>query len=111
MSEDLVALAGGVLRVGGPLEKAEIATLQGCIAELRGVVAAEAKRASPAVVDLPAFRYPRDLNERAVSLGAAFRSRLLLGTCGQMLRYLHSAGTNGEASSAVANFAISSIHS
>jgi hypothetical protein len=38
--------------------KAEIATLQNCITELRGTVAAEAQRG----VDLPTFRYPRDLN-------------------------------------------------
>jgi hypothetical protein len=42
--------------------KAEIATLQDCIAELRGVVANEAKRGSATVFDLPSFRYPKDLN-------------------------------------------------
>jgi hypothetical protein len=40
--------------------KAEIATLQNCIEELRGTVAAEAQRGS--VVDSPMQRYLRDLN-------------------------------------------------
>jgi hypothetical protein len=44
-------------------------------------------------------------------LEVSHRSRLLLITCGQMLRYLHSNGTNGETSSADANFAINPIHS
>ena len=42
--------------------KAQIATLQTCIEELRGTVAAEAKRSSATVIDLPTYRYPRDLN-------------------------------------------------
>src|SRR5262245_29750563 len=36
---------------------------------------------------------------------------MTLITCGQMLRYLHSNGTNGETSSADANCAINPIHS
>jgi len=40
--------------------KAEIATLQRCLDELRQVVSNEARRGS--VIDLPTFRYPRDLN-------------------------------------------------
>jgi hypothetical protein len=38
--------------------KAEIATLQNCISDLRATVANEAQRG----VELPTFRYPRDLN-------------------------------------------------
>ena len=39
---------------------AQVATLERCISDLRATVASEAQRGG--VVDLPAFRYPRDLN-------------------------------------------------
>jgi hypothetical protein len=38
--------------------RGEIATLQNCITDLRATVASEAQRG----VDLPSFRYPKDLN-------------------------------------------------
>jgi hypothetical protein len=39
---------------------AQVATLERCISDLRATVASEAQRGS--VIDLPTFRYPRDLN-------------------------------------------------
>ena len=39
---------------------AQVAPLERCISDLRATVASEAQRST--VVDLPAFRYPRDLN-------------------------------------------------
>jgi hypothetical protein len=57
----------------------------------------------------------RGYKEFGVAAGPHLKSvidlRVLLVTCGQMLRYLQSDGTNAEACSAAANRAINPIHS
>jgi hypothetical protein len=40
----------------------ELSNLETTITELRGIIANEAQRSSATVIDLPSFRYPRELN-------------------------------------------------